>query len=434
MLNIVCIECVLYFFPIFGSMRTKWTQSFYLDSSETRGSNFKQADGTYPIRIRVWAGHLGKPGMFSTYFYATKQDFEKSWLQKHPRGKNLELQTKLKEIERQVDDIFKDSSVYTMTQFKAALRPKPKKEVSVVVWDFMENQMLPDYSKKSTRISIKEGIKYVKNFKKNLTFYDFNVKTLEKFQKQMIDNGLSRSTANIYLRYLRRAFNVAIGSKLIGQSEYPFGRSNDGFFSISVVKTKKPSLTVEELEMLKHYKPEIKKRAPFNTLQKTIDLFLFSYYCGGANYGDIIKLKWDDIKDGEFTFRRTKTKDTQNEDITVQLSDSIKQIIKTWGVKKSKFVFGLISSEDKWFNSKGKQATKLNDRLRIIAKELNFRPIVQEKLSMVWARHTFATITDRKNYSLKQIGSLMGHASATTTENYIGSLKKEESLKMQNDL
>ena len=53
---------------------------------------------------------------------------------------------------------------------------------------------------------------------------------------------------------------------------------------------------------------------------------------------------------------------------------------------------------------------------------------------MVWARHTFATVTDRKNYSLKQIGSLMGHASVTTTENYIGSLKKEESLKMQNEL
>jgi len=53
---------------------------------------------------------------------------------------------------------------------------------------------------------------------------------------------------------------------------------------------------------------------------------------------------------------------------------------------------------------------------------------------MVWARHSFATITDRKNYSLKQIGSLMGHSNTTTTENYIGSLKKEESLKMQNDL
>ena len=131
----------------------------------------------------------------------------------------------------------------------------------------------------------------------------------------MIDKGLSPSTANIYLRYLRRAFNMAIGSKLIQRDDYPFGRSNDGFFSISVVKTKKDSLTNEEMEMLKHYKPEIHKRAPFNTLQKTIDLFLFSYYCGGANYIDIMQLTWEDFsKDGTaFTFRRTKTKDTQNE-------------------------------------------------------------------------------------------------------------------------
>ena len=417
-------------------MRTKWTQSFYLDSSKTRGSNFKQADGTYPIRIRVWASHLGKPGMFSTFLYTTKTDFDKSWLHKHPRGKNLELQTKLKEIERKVDDIFKDTSVFTMAQFSATLRPKPKKELSLIVWDFMENQMLPGYTKKSTRVSIGEGIKYIKGFKKNLTFLDFNVKTLEKFRIYMIDKGLSPSTANIYLRYLRRAFNMAIGSKLIQRDDYPFGRSNDGFFSISVVKTKKDSLTNEEMEMLKHYKPEIHKRAPFNTLQKTIDLFLFSYYCGGANYIDIMQLTWEDFsKDGTaFTFRRTKTKDTQNENITIQLTDPIKAIIKIWGVEKSKFVFGLMNTKTNVFNRNTKQATKLNTRLRVVAKELNFRPVVQEKLSMVWARHSFATITDRKNYSLKQIGSLMGHSNTTTTENYIGSLKKEESLKMQNDL
>ena len=401
-------------------MRTNWKQSFYLSS--TKGRDLKKDDGTYPIKLRVWAGHLGKTGMYNTGFYANSKDFESS-MSINPRGKNLELkenlelQTKLKEIERKVDDIFKDTSVFTMAQFKASLRPKPKKEVSLIVWDFMENQMLPGYTKKSTRVSIGEGIKYIKGFKKNLTFLDFNVKTLEKFRIYMIDKGLSPSTANIYLRYLRRAFN-------------------DGFFSISVVKTKKDSLTNEEMEMLKHYKPEIHKRAPFNTLQKTIDLFLFSYYCGGANYIDIMQLTWEDFsKDGTaFTFRRTKTKDTQNENITIQLTDPIKAIIKIWGVEKSKFVFGLMNTKTNVFNRNTKQATKLNTRLRVVAKELNFRPVVQEKLSMVWARHSFATITDRKNYSLKQIGSLMGHSNTTTTENYIGSLKKEESLKMQNDL
>ena len=415
-------------------MRTKWTQSFYLDSSKTRGNNFKQADGTYPIRIRVWASHLGKPGMFSTFLYATKTDFDKSWLQKHPRGKNLELQTKLKEIERKVDDIFKDTSVFTMAQFKASLRPKPKKEVSLIVWEFMAYQMLPGYSKISTRTSVNEGLKWIKSFKKNLTFLDFDVKTLNKFRIYMIDKGLSPSTANIYLRYLRRAFNMAMGIKLITKVDYPFGRTNDGFFSIGSIKTKKESLSIDELEMLKNYKPKIKKGASFNTLQKTIDLFLFSYYCGGSNYIDVMQLKWEDVGKNEFTFRRTKTKDTQNQDITIQLTEPINTIIKKWGVKKSVYVFGLMNPNTNVFNRSKKQATKLNSRLREVAVQLGFRKEVQEKLSMVWARHTFATVTDRKNYSLKQIGSLMGHASVTTTENYIGSLKKEESLKMQNDL
>tara|TARA_B110000003_G_scaffold256700_1_gene274419 strand:- start:157 stop:840 length:684 start_codon:yes stop_codon:yes gene_type:complete len=227
---------------------------------------------------------------------------------------------------------------------------------------------------------------------------------------------------------------MAMGIKLITKVDYPFGRTNDGFFSIGSIKTKKESLSIDELEMLKNYKPKIKKGASFNTLQKTIDLFLFSYYCGGSNYIDVMQLKWEDVGKNEFTFRRTKTKDTQNQDITIQLTEPINTIIKKWGVKKSVYVFGLMNPNTNVFNRSKKQATKLNSRLREVAVQLGFRKEVQEKLSMVWARHTFATVTDRKNYSLKQIGSLMGHASVTTTENYIGSLKKEESLKMQNDL
>ena len=412
-------------------MRTYWKQSFYLSSSKGRG--LKKADGTYPIKLRVWAGHLGKAGMYNTGFYANKKDFE-SAMSINPRGKNLELKEKLMTYYSKIAEIFKNESVFTLAQFSASLRPKPKKELSLIVWEFMAYQMLPGYSKISTRTSVGEGIKWIKNYKKNLTFLDFDVKTLNKFRVYMIDKGLSPSTANIYLRYLRRAFNMAMGIKLITKDDYPFGRANDGFFSIGTVKTKKDSLTVDELEMLKNYKPEIKKGAQFNTLQKTIDMFLFSYYCGGANYIDIMQLKWEDVGKNEFTFRRTKTKDTQNQDITIQLTKPINTIIKKWGVKKSVYVFGLMKPNTSVFNRKNKQATKLNSRLREVAGQLGFRKEVQEKFSMVWARHTFATVTDRKNYSLKQIGSLMGHASVTTTENYIGSLKKEESLKMQNDL
>jgi len=412
-------------------MRTNWKQSFYL--SNTKGRGLKKDDGTYPIKLRVWAGHLGKTGMYNTGFYANSKDFESS-MSINPRGKNLEVKEKLMTYYSKAEEIFKDTSVFTLAQFSASLKPKPKKELSLTVWDFMENQMLPGYSKISTRTSVNEGLKWVKSFKKNLTFLDFDVKALKKFRLYMIDKGLSPSTANIYLRYLRRAFNMAMGIKLITKDDYPFGRANDGFFSIGAVKTKKDSLTVDELEMLKNYKPKIKKGALFNTLQKTIDLFLFSYYCGGANYIDIMQLKWEDIAKNEFTFRRTKTKDTQNQDITIQLIKPIERIIKKWGVKKSIYVFGLMNPNTNVFNGSKKQATKLNSRLREVTSQLEFRKEVQEKFSMVWARHTFATITDRRNYSLKQIGSLMGHASVTTTENYIGSLKKEESLKMQNEL
>ena len=42
-----------------------------------------------------------------------------------------------------VDDIFKSESVFTLRQFANELRPRPNKELSVVVWDFMKNQALP---------------------------------------------------------------------------------------------------------------------------------------------------------------------------------------------------------------------------------------------------------------------------------------------------
>ena len=169
-------------------MRTNWKQSFYL--SNTKGRDLKKDDGTYPIKLRVWAGHLGKTGMYNTGFYANSKDFESS-MSINPRGKNLELKEKLMTYYSKTDKIFEDTSVFTLAQFSASLRPKPKKEASLIVWDFMENQMLPGYSKISTRTSVNEGLKWVKSFKKNLTFLDFDVKTLKKFRVYMIDKGLS---------------------------------------------------------------------------------------------------------------------------------------------------------------------------------------------------------------------------------------------------
>ena len=82
-------------------------------------------------------------------------------------------------------------------------------------------------------------------------------------------------------------------------------------------------------------------------------------------------------------------------------------------------------------NRVGDFAKTLNEGLKEIAEELS----ISNKLSMVWARHTFASkVYNSKKFTIKEIGNMLGHSSVATTERYLGSIGIIEIDKVQDVL
>ena len=188
---------------------------------------------------------------------------------------------------------------------------------------------------------------------------------------------------------------------------------------------------IDEIKNFSSYKPK-------NTLQKRAkDFFMFSYFANGMNLVDIALLKRTDLEYTDsglrFTFIRKKTKDSTNKRITVSVHKIIQSVFDKYGDGKEK-IFSVLKgneTDDQIDNRVGDYAKILNKGLKEIALELN----IENKLSMVWARHTFASkVYKSKGFTIKDIGNMLGHSSVATTERYLGSIGLIEIEKVQDVL
>ena len=97
----------------------------------------------------------------------------------------------------------------------------------------------------------------------------------------------------IHLRNIRAVFNYAINEEYT--TLYPFRK-----FKIKKEETRKRSLTVEQIRMLRDY--------PCDDYQKKYrDMFLLMFYLLGINAADLFLAKKTDVVNGRLEYKRAKT-------------------------------------------------------------------------------------------------------------------------------
>lgn len=230
--------------------------------------------------------------------------------------------------------------------------------------------------------------------------------------------GATTTTIGIYSRTLRTVFNEAIADKVIDSVSYPFGIHG---FVPPVGQNIKKSLTNGQIESIKSYIPQLGSYE-----QRSLDLWLFSYFGNGMNFTDILNLKWENITNDTITFQRQKTKGSPTT-INVRLNDVMKEIIERWQNerKNSKdFIFPFLNDIESLEKQKAvvHQTIKVTNKyMNQIAKKLG----IESDVNTYHARHSFATRMMRSNAPLMLIKEKLGHKKVSTTENYLGSFDKE---------
>jgi integrase len=245
--------------------------------------------------------------------------------------------------------------------------------------------------------------------------------------------GASLTTVGFYLNRVRVVVNNAIRDGLLPVTAYPFGK---GRYVIPAGANVKKALPKLDIEQIKAYQP-----IPGTMEQRSHDLWLFSYFCNGANLTDICRLTWGqvDLKAGKLSFIRQKTARSKKQNqtaIVAHLRPETIAIVDRWGTVNKQaddyvFPFLTISMSDQQKKQAVHQAVKMTNKwMSKIAEQLG----IEGDVNTYSARHSFATSLLKSKAPLAFISKSLGHTNLKTTESYLGSFDDEEAKVFLNAL
>jgi len=248
---------------------------------------------------------------------------------------------------------------------------------------------------------------------KDFPISDMTSEWLEQFDWYMQSKAAStKNTRGIYMRNLRRIFNLAIQRKIVSSSQYPFGVNG---FKIPGSVAKKRALTKENILAM------INIQVPAQ-MRNSQNYFALSYLGGGVNFKDMALWRWDEnIRNKRIVFYRSKTsrkKDQQPHSIA--LSGRIAEIIAEY-TQHLGYVLPIIFSDDpKTMRNQTVHAlAHTNKDLKEIARMAGVPE--PDKITFYFARHTFANVLKTQGHSVEMIKELIGHSDISTTQIYLGS-------------
>jgi integrase/recombinase XerD len=261
---------------------------------------------------------------------------------------------------------------------------------------------------------------------------------LKKYEKFLVTNGginakskarrpVGPTTVAFYMNAIKKMVNEAIKAKVINRDDYPFG--SDGYRPPRGNNTKK-ALPTEILAALMAYSGKFPRR------NYALDIWKFSYFCGGMNMTDVARLRWRnvDLTQREISFVRRKTRTSKanaGAGITLSLLPEAVEIINKWAQAsndQNDFVFPEVNqqmSEKEIHSTIFNLTQRVNRMLVLILKELG----IQAKVRTYEARHSYATTLARAHVPLAFISQGLGHSSLKTTEQYLGSFEYDQTQK-----
>lgn len=274
---------------------------------------------------------------------------------------------------------------------------------------------LTSSGRKSYALSIKQLYNSLIEFNGhlNIPFAEMDIVWLRRYEAFLRRKGLAENTIGIRFRTLRSIYNVAIEEDAVSAELYPFKK-----LKVSKLhqETAKRALSKEVIERVLSYK------STNRYMRFPIDIFAFTYYCGGINFVDIAHLTRANIVDGRLIYKRQKTKKL----IKIPLQPQAVALIEKYSNDKSPYLFPILSDFHKTdvqqANRIHKVISKVNERLKQIGESLNL-PI---PLTTYVARHSQATVMKRAGVSTAVIREIMGHSSERVTQIYLDSFDNEQ--------
>ena len=376
--------------------------------------NKPNKEGQFPIILKITKNR--KPKVITLGMACLLKDWDKSNSQFKKSEKNHiqrnRVLLKFKEKALQIIDGFNLEGIdFTLNQFEAKFRGK--KDHNVSVSDFW-TEKINDLNKagrtgnaRAFRDVYNSFFKFHKN--KNLVFREITPTLLDKYETYLRGNKNTDGGIGVKMREIRALFNDAIKKGVVDEKYYPFKA-----YKVSKLKGQsiKKALTREEVRKMENI-----DTSQYPHLTDAKNYFIFSYYMGGVNFTDMLKLKWENVQEDRILYIRSKTKGK----FSVKMLEPVKQITAYYKAQNrpTGYVFPILLKENltpiQIENRKLKTLKKFNKDLKEIAKIQG----VNQKVTSYVIRHSYATNLRHAGVSPDKIGVTMGHKDVSVTMAYL---------------
>ena len=375
------------------------------------------SNGEHPLMIRVCKDGKKKYKSLGVSVNPKFWNFEKNALK--PNSPNYEYLSKIiadkaSELSKEIVKLKSERKDFTASTLieENSQRVKPK-TVNDLFYEQIER--LKDEGRRGYMLSVRQVYNSLLMFNKHLDilFSDIDIPFLRRYETWLHKQELAENTIGIRFRTLRAVYNLAIEQNLVKAENYPFKKYKVSHLQEETVKR---SLSKQDIERILAYK------STNRYMRLPIDIFAFTYYCGGINFIDIANLTQANIVEDKLIYKRHKTSKL----IKIPLQQQAMELIKKYHSKESPYLFPILSdfheTEIQKANRIHKVITKVNKRLKEIGEELN----LSIPLTTYVARHSQATVMKKAGVSTAVIREIMGHSSERITQIYLDSFDNEQ--------
>jgi len=399
-------------------------------------------NGTYPIKIRVT--HERKQTYYPTVYAFTVDEYKVITDNFRLSDEHRKILRRLDALVLKANTIIEELNPFSFDAFVLRFTSKGNRKDLLFLLTEKADRLTKDGSISNANLYRQTADLLSKYHTATSTDTELKIATvtpewLQDLESWMLQqkrkNGnpkYSKTTVSMYLIRVRAVFNEVIDKGELNSSAYPFHRpDNKKGYQIPTAKNNKRALTKEEIMLLYNYQTIV----PREIIAR--DFFMFSYLASGMNLSDVFRLKWTDIKDGQFSFTRKKTEKKARgaNKITIRLTPDLIRIMETHGSHKlgNDYIFNILTPGMKAkeiVNASKKAITFINTNLKKIASKIG----ITEEISSYFARHSYSTILMNSEAPLAFISQQLGHADIKTTQNYLGSFTSTKTEEYHNVL
>lgn len=230
---------------------------------------------------------------------------------------------------------------------------------------------------------------------------------LEQYAVHLRNRGSNDGGIKFFMTHLKAIWSKAKKEGIIPKEKNPFDH-----FKFSRFRAKPIKKALKKEEMKAFINVDLEDRPD---LRDSHNYALFSFYCRGINFVDLMLLRKENVDGIILTYTRSKTQ----KQYVIELLEPATKIIEIYNEEVTPYLFPILLernvSPQQFENRRHKMLRKYNSDLKLIAEKAG----IHKSISSYTMRHTYATILRNKGVSTEVISESMGHSNPRVTQSYL---------------